>query len=363
MIVMARSRLQILNGCVFPLKNVGLAMAIQTIAAILLWCPILLRAQTGNERWFEVSATKYLMGTQVDVLAQHESIQSCKSAFYEAFREIDRIENLLSAQREASELARINQNAGQAPVKVSWETLAIIRRAVDYAKKFDGYFDISIGPISHLWGFGWEKKVAVPERRRLVALLPLVGYGKIIINAQDTTIAFGRDGMKLDLGGIAKGYAIDRAAMVLRRQGIKNFLLNADGDIYAAGHKSDNQKWHVGIQHPRGKQALIASFELSDFAVATSGDYERFIEVEGTRYHHIFDPRTGYPAPLTQSVSVLAPTAEEADAWATYLFIIGFEGYQKIFSPRTPLALFVDANDKIHWDAVWEKNYLLKFLD
>jgi len=345
------------------LKSTGLAMAMVSISAILLYCPLLLHAQTGEVRLFEVSATKYLMGTQVDVLAQNESIQRCKSAFYEAFREIDRIENLLSAQRETSELARINQNAGYAPVKVSWETLAIIKRSVEYGKKFNGYFDISIGPISYLWGFGWEKKVVVPERHRIMALLPLVGYGKIVINAQDTTIAFWCDGMKLDLGGIAKGYAIDRAAMILRQQGIKNFLLNADGDIYAAGHKSGNQKWHVGIQHPRGKQALIASFELSDFAVATSGDYERFIEVKGKRYHHIFDPRTGYPAPLTQSVSVLASTAEEADAWATYLFIIGFAGYQKIFSPRTPIALFVDTNDKIHWDAIWEKNYLLKFLD
>ncbi len=333
------------------------------VAAILLYCPFLLRAQTEEARLFEVSATKYLMGTQVDMLAQHESIQSCKRAFYEAFREIDRIENLLSAQRETSELARINQYAGRSPVKVSWETLAIIKRAVAYGKKFNGHFDISIGPISYLWGFGWEKKIVVPERSRIATLLPLVGYGKISINERDTTIAFARDGMKLDLGGIAKGYAIDCAARILRQQGIKNFLLNADGDIYAAGHKSDNQKWHVGIQHPRGKQALIASFELSDFAVATSGDYERFIEVDSKRYHHIFDPRTGYPAPLTQSMSVLAPTAEEADAWATYLFIIGFEGYQKISSPQTVLALFVDMNDKIHWDAIWEKNYLLRFLD
>lgn len=333
------------------------------IAAVLFYCPLRLQAQNGEAPLFEVSATKYLMGTQVDVLAQNESIQRCKGAFYEAFREIDRIENLLSAQRETSELARINQHAGRGPVRVSWETLAIIKRAVEYGKKFNGYFDISIGPISYLWGFGWEKKVVVPERRRIAALLPLVGYGKIIINERDTTIAFARDGMQLDLGGIAKGYAVDRAALILRQQGIKNFLLNADGDIYAAGHKSDNQKWHVGIQHPRSKQALIASFELSDFAVATSGDYERFIEVDGKRYHHIFDPRTGYPAPFTQSVSVLATTAEEADAWATYLFIIGFEGYKKIFSPQTPLALFVDINDEIHWDAIWERNFLLKFLD
>ena len=333
------------------------------LAAILFYGPLRLHAQNNEARLFEVSATKYLMGMQVDVLAQNESIQRCKGAFYEAFREIDRIENLLSAQRETSELARINQHAGRGPVQVSWETLAIIKRAVEYGKKFNGYFDISIGPISYLWGFGWEKKVVVPERSRIAALLPLVGYGKIIINERDTTIAFARDGMKLDLGGIAKGYAVDRAALILRQQGIKNFLLNADGDIYAAGYKSDHQKWHVGIQHPRSKQALIASFELSDFAVATSGDYERFIEVDGKRYHHIFDPRTGYPAPLTQSVSVLASTAEEADAWATYLFIIGFEGYKKIFSPQTPLALFVDTNDEVHWDAIWEKNYLLKFLD
>jgi thiamine biosynthesis lipoprotein len=108
---------------------------------------------------------------------------------------------------------------------------------------------------------------------------------------------------------------------------------------------------------------MMASFELSNFAVATSGDYERFVEVKGKRYHHLLNPRTGYPAPLCQSVTVLAPTAEEADAWATYLFIIGFETYRRLALPGSPTALFVDANGKIHWETTWEKSYHLQFLD
>jgi thiamine biosynthesis lipoprotein len=322
-----------------------------------------LGAQTNDGRVFEVSATQYLMGTQVDLLAQHESVQTCKLAFSHAFREIERIENLLSAQRPASEISKINQNAGHAPVKVSYETLALIQRAIEYSKKFDGYFDISIGPIAELWGFSGNEEIVVPERDRIAAILPLVGYTKIAVAEKDTTVALTREGMKLDLGGIAKGYAIDRAAMVLKQKGVKNFLINAGGDIYVSGHKSDNQKWLVGIQHPGDRQALMASFELSNFAVATSGDYERFVEVEGKRYHHILDPRTGYPALLCQSVSVLAPTAEEADAWATYLFIIGVEAYRRLALPGSPTALFVDANGKIHWDTTWERNYHLQFLD
>jgi len=341
----------------------SLSKKLFVLAAIFVCGQSRLRAQTENERLFEISTREYLSGTHVDMVAQHESIQICKQAFREAFGEMERLENLLSAQIATSEISRINQNAGGAPVKVSYETLAIIQRAVEYAKKFNGYFDISTGPIVELWGFSGGKEIVVPDRHRTSALLTLVGYKKIVINEQDTTIALAFAGMKLDLSGIAKGYAIDRAAMVLQRHGIKNFLINAGGDIYAAGRKDDDEKWLVGIRHPRSENALIAGFALSDFAVATSGDYERFVETEGKRYHHILNPRTGYPAPLCQSVSVLAPTVEEAEAWATYLFIIGFETYRKISSLNTPTALFVDTNGKIHWDSSWEKNYLLTFLD
>jgi thiamine biosynthesis lipoprotein len=319
--------------------------------------------QSNDGRVFEVSATQYLLGTRVDLLAQHESVRTCKLAFSHAFREIDRIENLLNAQSPASEIGRINQNAGRAPVKVSYETLAIIKRALEYSKKFDGYFDISLGPIAELWGFSGNQQIIVPEHDRIVALLPLVDYQKITIAEKDTIVALAREGMKLDLGSIAKGYAIDRAAAVLKQMGVKNFLINAGGDIYVAGRKNNEQKWLVGIQHPRHRRALMASFELSDLAVATSGDYERFVEAAGKRYHHMLDPRTGYPAPRCQSVTVLAPTAEEAEVWATYLFIIGFEAYRRLAAPGSPTALFVDAGGKIHWDIAWEQDYHLRFLD
>jgi len=320
-------------------------------------------AQKKADQLYEVSATKYMLGTQIDLKAMHPDILGCKKAFYDAYQEIARIEALLSSHIASSEVTKINKMAGVKPVKVSYETFAIISRSVQYSKKFKGIFDASIGPVTTLWGFSDDKKdITLPKRSVLEADLKLVDYRRVALSKADTTVFLERKGMRLDLGGIAKGYAIDRAAYILKNKGIQHFLINAGGDIYACGYKYGEKKWLVGIQHPRRQADLLATFEVHDMAVATSGDYERYKIIDGKRYHHIIDPRTGFPATLDQSVTVFANSAEEADAWATYLFIIGYENEQKSALKPELGTVFVDASGNVEYDHSLEDAFNLRFV-
>lgn len=333
------------------------------------WLFILFLAQTASpsepvQSRFEVSATKFLLGTTVDITALHSNIKECEKGCYYAFQEIERIERLLSCHKKDSDISKINGQAGLAPVRVSHETFSILQRAVAYSQKFQGLFDITIGPVTELWGFNSqaEKAITIPAKEQLAALLDLVDFNKVTLNGRDSTVFLPTQGMKLDLGGIAKGYAIDRAAAVLRQQGIQNFLINAGGDIFASGRKSAHKRWTIGVQHPRKPDALLATFELSDSAVATSGDYERYADIGGRRYHHILHPKTGYPAGLSQSVTVFAPSAEEADVWATYLFIIGYDKYQENRKEWSLNAIFVKAGGDTNYDLSSDRDFALHVL-
>ncbi|NUO81631.1 FAD:protein FMN transferase [candidate division KSB1 bacterium] len=319
-------------------------------------------SQISGERLFEVTASKHLFGASVDILAYHPEVQSCKLAFYHAFKEMERIERLLSSQLSTSEIARVNRNAGREPVKVSYETFALLKRAVRFAQRSEGAFDVSIGPISELWGFSSEREVVVPAADSIKALLWLVDYRKLRLNAKDTTVAFTAPGMRLDLGGAGAGYAVDRAVALLKAKGLKNFLINASGDIYAFGRKANQEKWRVGVQHPRNAEALLAKVALTDHAIATSGDYERCILVEGKRYHHIFDPLTGYPAEGSASVTVVAPTSEEADMWSTYVFIIGYLKFRQQKNHPHIKALVMASDGKVEYDAELRRDFELELL-
>jgi thiamine biosynthesis lipoprotein len=167
--------------------------------------------------------------------------------------------------------------------------------------------------------------------------------------------------MSIDLGGIAKGYAIDRGSAVLKENGITNFILNAGGDIYVSGTKDNDTPWKLGIKHPRNTNDLVAEFDLRDYAVATSGDYERFKIINGVRYHHILNPATGYPGKLSQSSTVIAPTAEEADATATYIFLLGWKKSLEDKNLNYPL-LIVASDGSVHYNQLFEKNYNLELI-
>ena len=271
---------------------------------------------------YEVTVSKFLMGTSVETTARHPDINACRKGLQLAYQEMERVESLLSYHRPTSDVALINASAGLSPVRVSQETFDIDGRARAYAERLDGLFDVSVGALSERWGFSGNTSATVPSPEEIADLLSVTGFRKIVLNPVDTTVFLEATGMKIDLGGIAKGYAIDQGVAVLKGNGIDHFFLNAGGDIHVAGEKARDRPWRVGIRHPRNPEELITSFNLQDHAVATSGDYERFKIIDGQRYHHVLDPRSGYPGPLCQSVTVLAPTAEEADVLAMYLFLV-----------------------------------------
>ncbi len=314
------------------------------------------------DQFYNVKVSKFLMGTTVETDVQGPDIIACKKALFLAYQEMERVENLLSFHKPASEISKINRAAGTVPVKVSEETFAMVKRAKAYSQKFDGLFDVTIGAISQLWGFNDDKDINIPADSTLARLLPMVNYRWIDLNDRDTTVYLSKKGMKIDLGGIAKGYAIDRGVFVLKENHINQFFLNAGGDIYTSGKKDGQSNWRVGVKHPRQLDRLIAKFELSDYAVATSGDYERYAIIDGKRYHHILDPRNGFPSKECQSVTVLAPTAEEADATATYLFVLGFAHLNAIHSADRPF-LIVDGNGEIHDSDSFDATLHLEILE
>lgn len=333
----------------------------QIIILVLTIYSVGIRAQ-DDSAMFQVSVTKYLMGTTVETTARSSDINYCKQALIAAYEEMRRVENLLSCQKDSSEISKINRSAGFHRVKVSTETLDILKRSKYYGKKYNGVFDVTIGPLSDLWGFSEDKEIVLPENKKIKELIKLVNYDEIIINENDTTVFLKNKGMSIDLGGIAKGYAIDRGSAVLKDMGITNFILNAGGDIYVSGIKDEKTLWKVGIKHPRNTNDLIAEFDLKDYAVATSGDYERFKIINGKRYHHILDPATGYPGTLSESSTILAPTAEEADATATYVFLLGWEKTLNDKDINYPL-LIVSSDGTIHYNQVFKKNYNLEIIN
>ncbi len=319
-----------------------------------------LSAQTDTTM-YKVSVTKYLMGTTVETTARSKDVNECKSALMAAYSEMQRIENLLSCEKDSSEISEINREAGIRPVKVSDETLEMLKRAKAYCEKYYGVFDVTIGPLSNLWGFSSDREIILPEKKTISELRKLVDYRDLLINEKDTTVFLKKKGMSIDLGGIAKGYAIDRGSAVLKDMGITNFILNAGGDIYVSGTKDKDTLWKIGIKHPRNTNDLIAEFDLKDYAVATSGDYERFKIINGVRYHHILNPATGYPGKLSESSTILAPTAEEADATATYVFLLGWKKTLEDKTLNYPL-LIVASDGSVHYNLAFEKNYNLELV-
>jgi thiamine biosynthesis lipoprotein len=265
-----------------------------------------------------------IMDTMVEITVVSKSANQAEKAIDAAFEEIRRLERLLSFWTEESEIALIYKNAGKSPVAVSPETFDIIRKSLYVSEKTRGAFDPTVGPVIRLWDF-WEKKR--PETSELEKKLQLVDYRAIKLTSNESTAYLSQEGMSFDTGGIAKGYSADRAADVLMKMGIKAGLVSVAGDIKAFGRKPDGKGWHVGIRDPRSENSaeLIASIELMDEAISTSGDYERYFIEEGIRYHHILDPRTGYPAQGCMSVTVIAKDTVMTDGFSTGIFVLGPE--------------------------------------
>jgi len=220
-----------------------------------------------------------------------------------------------------SELSYINLNAYNSKVKVSEEMLRLLKASKKIFELSDGTFDPTVNPLVKLWNFTAEKPV-VPSQSAITNLLPLINFNNVIIDEKNKSVHFSKNGMGIDLGAIAKGFIVDEVVDFLKKRDIKSALINAGGNIYAYGKKPDNSDWNVGLKDPRG-DGIIATLPLRDCSIATSGDYERFFIVDEKRYHHILNPKTGYPVYETISMSVIAKDATTADGLSTATFVIG----------------------------------------
>ena len=264
--------------------------------------------------------SQFLMGTLVEISVYEKDKDLAQLAIQNAFDEIQRMEKLMSTHIPTSEISQINQSAGLRTVSVSPEVLEVIRRALYWAEQTDGALDVSIGPVHELWDFDGDHP-ALPDKNTLAQELLKVDYRKIQIESQ--TVFLMDKGMRLHLGAIAKGYAVDQAINILQDSNIRHALINAGGDLKTLGKRPDQTAWKIGLQHPRRPESILASFSLTEKAVATSGDYQKYFDHEGIRYHHILNPKTGYPVTGVMSATVVAKTVMDADSLSTALFVMG----------------------------------------
>lgn len=291
----------------------------RAIPVLIVLCLFLHSCRNGSPQLFK--RHRLLMGTLVEISVVERDEDEVAAAIDDAFAEMKRIEGLMSRWIAESEVSKINGLAAIRPTRVSPEVLKVIRRAGEISKASGGYFDISIGGLLDLWGFEGDGG-RVPGKNEVDEALCSVGYKGIHVDVTASSVELRRKGMRIDLGGIAKGYAVDRAFEVLASRGYGNLIVNAGGDMRVGGKKPKGP-WIIGIQDPRDRSRMLATLDASDVCVATSGDYERYFTVEGKRYHHLLDPFTGFPARGCRSVTILAKDALSADALATAVFVMG----------------------------------------
>jgi thiamine biosynthesis lipoprotein len=276
------------------------------------------------------------MGTEVQVTAWTSDEPRATVAFGAVFGEFDRLDTLMSVWKEGSDILRLNAAAGDHAVPVSVETREVLGVARQVSDWTGGKFDVTFGVLSGLWKFdNQDKDGTIPDRRDVLARLPLVNYHDLEVDERAGTAYLKRKGMRANLGGIGKGYAVDRAVEILRRSGLRDFMIQAGGDMYVAGKRGD-RPWRLGIRDPRGPaDKSFAMLDLTDGTFSTSGDYERFFMKDGRRYHHILDLSAGEPARGCRSVTLVTDRAVIADALAKGVFILGPDAGMALIE-RTP---------------------------
>ncbi|NFG96370.1 FAD:protein FMN transferase [Clostridium sporogenes] len=294
-----------------------------------------------------VSRETYLMGTIINIKAYGKNADKAVQASVD---KISDIENKMSLNISTSEINKINKNAGIAPVKVSKNTFDVVKASLIYSEKTKGSFDITVEPLVSLWGIGTDK-ARIPSKDEINNALKLINYKDVVTNEKESTIMLKRKGQAIDLGAIAKGYTADELKKVLLNYNVSSAFLNLGGNVYVLGNKPDKTPWKIGVQNPlepRGDYLGIVS--VSDKSVVTSGNYERFFERNGKRYHHIFDTKTGYPAEKGLiSVSIISNKSIDGDALSTSVYTLGLdEGKKLIESLKDVEAVFVTNDKKVY---------------
>ncbi|NID13394.1 FAD:protein FMN transferase [Fibrivirga algicola] len=264
-----------------------------------------------------------LMGNRFEISAVTPDADFAETCIDAAVDEVSRIETLLTTFNPDSQTNQINAQAGIAPVMVDQEVFALIGRSLKLSALTQGAFDITYGSIDQrLWNFD-TSMTTLPDRETARQSVQLINYRNVLLNEADHSVFLREKGMRLGFGGIGKGYAAERARYVMAQLGITSGVVNAAGDLTAWGMQPNGTPWTIGIADPNTRQTAFSTLSISGFAVATSGDYEKYVLIGGKRYSHTIDPRTGYPVTGLKSVTILAPNAELADALATPVMVMG----------------------------------------
>ncbi|MDA9928568.1 FAD:protein FMN transferase [Flavobacteriaceae bacterium] len=294
-----------------------------------------------------ISRTAKLMGTRFEITLV--STQEAANQYLNAAQgEIERIERLISSWDANSQTAEINRQAGIKPVKVAKELYELIARSIEISKITQGAFDISYAALDPVWFFDGRMK-AVPSESQRLKSVQNIGFKDLVLNAKEQTVYLPKKGMKIGFGAIGKGYAADATKKLMKSLGVSSGIINASGDLTSWGKKPDGTDWQVGISNPENPTKVFSWFPVRDAAVATSGNYEKYVTLEGKQYSHIMDPRTGMPVSGIKSVTVFAPNAELADAFATAVFIMGIDtGIDTISQLPGMSCIIVDAENNIH---------------
>jgi len=293
--------------------------------------------------------TLRLMGNRFTISVVDGDAQWAEKQIYEAIAEVRRIERLLTTFNNDSQTNQINENAGIRPVKVDKEVFDIIQRSLRISALTDGAFDISYGSIDkRFWNFDKEM-TSLPDAEAAKESVKLINYQNIVLDAQNLTVFLKENGMRIGFGGIGKGYAAERAKQLLIKNGVKSGIVNAAGDLTTWGNQPNGKPWTIAIADPDTQNKAFSYINISDVAVATSGNYEKFVIIDGKKYSHTIDPKTGFPVSGIKSVTIICPNAELADAMTTPITVLGVDAGLGLINQMKQIAcIIIDDDNNIY---------------
>jgi len=303
-----------------------------------------LLAPNANAKWLHDDAD--IMGTRITVELSHDDPAVARRGADAVLAEMRRIDNAMSPWIESSELARLNREAADHPVVISKELFDLIKTSLHYSDLTHGAFDITFASVGFLYDY---RKGVHPDERKRREATALINYHNLRLNDKNHSIAYSKKGVRIDLGGIAKGYAVDRCIDLLQALGIGQALVTAGGDSRMIGERW-GRPWNIGVRDPRDEKKLVAVIPLENVAVSTSGDYQRFFEENGVRYHHIINPKSGDSARELHSVTIIGPDATTTDALSTSVFVLGLKKGLALVNRLSGIdAILVDAHGQLHY--------------
>lgn len=319
-----------------------------TISILLIFSLTILSGCSKDNKVTEpLSKTELLMGTVVTVTLYDSNDEGILD---KVFTKVKELESTLSINENGTLVDKINESAGIEPVKVDYDTYTVIKKGLEYAKLSNGLFDISVGPIVKLWNIGLPE-AKVPTQEEIDSRIPLVGYSDVELNDEENSVFLKRQGMMIDLGGVAKGYTADVISDILTEEGVKSAIIDLGGNIFAHGLKVDGSTWRIGIQNPFSDRGdIIGTITVKNKSIVTSGIYERYIEKDGIKYHHILSPKTGYPYENEiAGITIISDKSSDGDALSTSVFAMGVKEGMKFINTQEGIdAIFVTKDNKIY---------------